>query len=214
VSATAFSPPEPGAATLSLMFKRPQRDAPGTSKLAAPANSGGRPTSAPTKGKATRKRRDAQAARRVSAIGQTGLRSGRGARLTPEQTRARREAMRRGDQSVLPARDRGPARAFARDYVDSRRNVLGLFMPVAVVVILFGYSHQKTLVPIATGTFLVFLVGSVADTAFLILSTRKQLAVRFPEEPVRGIGIYATMRAMQFRKMRLPGPRVERGAKV
>ncbi len=95
----------------------------------------------PTKGKATPKRREAEAARKVSAIGGSGRAvrgTGKGGRLTPEQARVRREAMRRGDDSALPLRDRGPARRYARDYVDSRRNVLGLFVPVAVPVILLG----------------------------------------------------------------------------
>ena len=38
--------------------------------------------------------------------------------------------------------------------------------------------------------------------------------MRFPNESTKGLGLYAAMRAMQFRRMRVPGPRVARGAKV
>ena len=50
------------------------------------------------------------------------------------------------------ARDRGPARRFVRDYVDSRRNVIGLFVPVAVPVILLGFvfPHVKVVLRITT----------------------------------------------------------------
>ena len=43
---------------------------------------------------------------------------------------------------------------------------------------------------------------------------RKQIAIRFPNEPRKGIGIYAMMRAMQLRRSGMPGPRVARGAKL
>jgi Protein of unknown function (DUF3043) len=194
----------------------------GTKEAAGVANPGdplGTATAAPTKGKATPKRREAEAARKVSAIGASG-RSARGTgkrgRLTPEQARVRREAMRRGDDSALPLRDRGPARRYARDYVDARRNVLGLFVPVAVPVILLGFvfPHVKVVVLITTFALYAYILGSVFDSILMAQAIRKQIAVRFPNEPTRGIGLYAAMRALQFRRMRMPGARVARGAKV
>ena len=41
-------------------------------------------------------------------------------RSAPSRSR-RTEAMRRGEEWALPAKDSGPVRALARDYVDSRR---------------------------------------------------------------------------------------------
>ena len=40
-----------------------------------------------------------------------------------------------GDEAYLLPRDQGPVRRYARDIVDSRRNVLGLFMPAALGLI-------------------------------------------------------------------------------
>src|SRR5690625_5556217 len=44
----------------------------------------------------------------------------------------RRERMLAGDEAALLERDRGPVRRYVRDIVDSRYNLLGLFMPVAL----------------------------------------------------------------------------------
>ena len=38
-----------------------------------------------------------------------------------------------GEEAYLLPRDQGPVRRYVRDIVDSRRNVLGLFMPVALI---------------------------------------------------------------------------------
>ncbi len=40
-----------------------------------------------------------------------------------------------GEEAFLLPRDQGPVRRYARDIVDSRRNLLGLFMPAALVLI-------------------------------------------------------------------------------
>ena len=47
-----------------------------------------------------------------------------------------------GDERYLIARDSGPARALARDVVDSRRNLIGLFMPLALLVV-FSYFLER-----------------------------------------------------------------------
>jgi len=205
----------PGSSLCSV-FGRGTKDAAG---VANPGDPLGTAIAPPTKGKATPKRREAEAARKVSAIGASGRAvrgTGKRGRLTPEQARVRREAMRRGDDSALPLRDRGPARRYARDYVDSRRNVLGLFVPIAVPVILLGFvfPHVKVVVLITTFALYAYILGSVFDSILMARAIRQQVAVRFPNEPTRGIGLYAAMRALQFRRMRMPGARVARGAKI
>ncbi len=40
-----------------------------------------------------------------------------------------------GDEAYLLPRDQGPIRRYVRDVVDSRRNVLGLFMPSALALL-------------------------------------------------------------------------------
>jgi hypothetical protein len=201
------------------VFKRASKDPAGASH----------PTSSPStllapggKGKATPKRREAEAARKTSVIapprrgraGASGRASARAGKQSPEQLRARREAMRRGDDSALTTRDRGPARRFARDYVDARRSVVGLFIPLAVPVILLGYTRVPVLVWTANVGLYAFVFGSILDSIRMNRAIRKQVSIRYPGESTKGLGLYAVMRAMQFRRMRMPGPRVARGAKL
>jgi Protein of unknown function (DUF3043) len=122
--------------------------------------------------------------------------------------------MRRGDDSALSARDRGPARRLARDYVDARRNVMGLFVPIALPVILLGYTNSSILRLVANFGLYAFVLASVIDSVRTSRAVRKLVTVRYPNEPTKGLGLYAALRAMQFRRIRIPGPRVVRGAKI
>ncbi len=47
--------------------------------------------------------------------------------------------MRRGEEWALPAKDKGPARALARDLVDSKRRISEYYMYIllALLVVLF-----------------------------------------------------------------------------
>jgi len=206
------------------MFTRKSKDAAGLANVASPLGRVAPPTVAPTKGKATPKRNIAQAARKTSVIGggrgvgraAAARGSGRGGRLTPDQAYARRQALRRGDESILPGRDRGPARRFARDYVDSRRNVLGMFVPVAIPVVLLGlfFPGNQGVVLFTNAALYTYVLGSFLDGYLMSRAIRKQVAIRFPAESTRGLGFYAALRAMQFRRMRMPGPQVARGTRL
>ena len=101
----------------------------------------------PSKGRATPKRREAEAKRRGPVAPppkstreamrrNKELRKANPASKEDRRTAAkeRRERMMSGDDKYLLPRDRGPVKAHVRDLVDSRRNLLGLFMPLAVLV--------------------------------------------------------------------------------
>jgi hypothetical protein len=80
----------------------------------------------------------AEARRRRKEIG--GPKLSRDERKAERLTRRadmsdRREKMMAGDDAYLLPRDKGPVRRLVRDIVDSRRNVLGLFMPSALGLI-------------------------------------------------------------------------------
>jgi hypothetical protein len=163
-----------------------------------------------TKGRATPTRREAEAARRTSVIGGSVSSNSRSARASASTSR--RAAMRRGDPSALSARDRGPVRAFVRDYVDSRRNVIGLFIYIGIPAIALAYSHRPTLTVIGLGLLYAFVVVAVFDFFLMVRGLSKAVALRFPDQPRKGLGRYAMVRAMQLRRSRIPSPRVERGA--
>jgi hypothetical protein len=166
------------------------------------------------KGKATPKRSEAQAARRTNVVAGSRGRAGRGGKPAPQDLRARREALRRGDESAMSARDRGPVRRFTRDFVDARRSVVGLFIPVAFPVILLGYTRVGILTAISAFGLYLFVMAAFVDSLRLTRKLRREIAVRFPGESTKGLGLYAVMRATQFRRMRVPGTRVARGTKL
>ncbi len=122
--------------------------------------------------------------------------------------------MKRGDESALLPRDRGQARRFARDYVDSRRSIANYFMPVGLPVILLTYTGIPVFTLLGMLTLWVFVVGIVVDSVIMTRRLRTEVARRFPKESTKGLGLYAITRAMQLRRLRIPKPRVARGAKI
>ncbi|TVT53680.1 DUF3043 domain-containing protein [Amycolatopsis rhizosphaerae] len=183
----------------------------------------------PGKGRATPKRREAEGKRRgpVKAAPRStweAMKRARELRKANPQSKderrakiqAQREGYAAGDDRYVPARDRGPVKAYVRDLVDSRRNLLGLFMPLAILVfvsLLVPYELVRSYATLATT--LLLLAMAVEG----VLSGRRitrQVRAKFPKETVRGgsIGWYAFVRASQLRKLRLPKPRVKPGDKV
>jgi hypothetical protein len=145
-------------------------------------------------------------------IAQGGRGSGRRGRESREQAAIRRQAMLRGDENALPARDRGPARRFVRDYVDSRRTVASLFIPVGLPIMVLSVLPGIQLV--AEILLWVFFIAIIVDSVFMSRRVRREVTRRFPGEQTSGLGLYAVTRAMQLRRLRMPKPKVARGAKI
>lgn len=124
----------------------------------------------------------------------------------------RYEAMRRGENWALPAKDRGPVRALARDVVDSRRRVSEFYMYIvgALVVLLFIPSLRTIVDYVVLAVIFVMLI----EAGFLGRQVRKLAAQRFPGERTKGLTVYSALRAMQIRALRTPKPRVKVGDKV
>jgi hypothetical protein len=177
----------------------------------------------PGKGRPTPKRREAEGRRRGPAPPppRTQREAARLAKANrpdkDERRRAaqeRRERMAAGDDRFLMPRDRGPVKAHVRDLVDSRPHIMGLFMPLAIVVVL------SLLVPIPAAQQYLSLFSLIALTVMIIegvllgTSVVRKTRERFPDEHVSGLGTgwYAFTRATQLRRLRIPKPRVERGA--
>jgi hypothetical protein len=177
------------------------------------------------KGRPTPKRREAEARKRgpVAPPPRTQREASRLAkanRPTKEQRRTdaaeRRERMAAGDQRYLLPRDRGPVRAYVRDLVDSRPHLSGLFMPLAIIVVaslvLPFPDAQRLLSLFCTVALVTMLVEGIVLGAQV---TRKARA-KYPDEKINGLGTgwYAFTRASQLRRLRIPKPRVKRGATV
>ena len=127
----------------------------------------------------------------------------------------RREKMMAGEEAYLLPRDKGPIRAYVRDIVDSRRNLLGLFMPMALfmIFIMLGVPQVQLFISPA---MLVLMAIMAVDALLLSRKVRNKVDVKFPDnaESSWKLGTYAAGRASQLRRMRAPRPRVSRGATI
>ena len=126
-----------------------------------------------------------------------------------------RERMMSGEEAYLLPRDKGPVRGYVRDLVDSRRNLLGLFLPLSQILIFFMLALPKLAYyspPFTLGLMLAML----GDGFLLWRKVNRAVDAKFPDntESHRKLGFYAVARATQLRRSRIPRPRVERGAKV
>jgi hypothetical protein len=164
----------------------------------------------PGKGRPTPKRREAERQRRYTAPGdrKSAVRQSRG---RDREARSRKtEAMRRGEEWALPARDKGPVKALARDYVDAKRRISEFYMYGLIVLLLVlfaGKTLQSYLPPVLIAMVLIMAV----EGFFLGRRVARLAAERYPGESTRGVKMYAAMRALQIRKLRFPKPRVKPG---
>jgi hypothetical protein len=171
------------------------------------------------KGRPTPKRREAEARRRgpVAPAPKTtreAMRRNRGSKDERRAaTRERRERMMAGDDKYLMPRDRGPVKAYVRDVVDSRRNLLGLFMPLAILVFVALLIPNVVIQQYATLLCLIMLVAMVFEGVVNGRRIARLARQRFPKETVKGssIGWYAFVRGSQLRKLRVPKPRLRPG---
>ncbi|RRR73468.1 DUF3043 domain-containing protein [Streptomyces sp. RP5T] len=165
------------------------------------------------KGRPTPKRSEAQSQRR--SVANTSLTRKDAAKRQREERRAalerQRQALAGGDERYLPARDKGPVRRFARDFIDSRFNVAEFFLPMAVVILVLSVVQVGALQSIALLLWLVVIVLIVLDSILTGFRLRKRLTERFPDQNRKGAVAYALMRSLQMRRLRLPKPQVKRG---
>lgn len=166
------------------------------------------------KGHATPSRKEQEALRRRPLVPKDRRLAARQNRqqLATEREKAR-IGMANGDERYLPARDKGPQKRFARDFVDARFSAGEVLMPALVLVILTWFFAE--LVPgLDTYTMLFFwaiFVFVVADCIFLTWQLRRRLAAKYGKDKVEKVTWYASMRAVQMRFLRLPKPQVKRG---
>ncbi|WP_285502849.1 DUF3043 domain-containing protein [Actinokineospora sp. NBRC 105648] len=183
----------------------------------------------PGKGRPTPKRREAEGRKRgpVPPPPKTTREAMRRARGNKEDRKAlaaqrkeqrveQRKRMNEGDDRYLMPRDRGPVKAYVRDLVDAKRNLLGLFMPLAVLVFVSLLSSSLVVQQYATLACLLMLIAMIIEATLNGRRIARLVRQKFPKEAVRGfsVGWYAFVRATQLRKLRVPKPRVSPGDKV
>ena len=166
------------------------------------------------KGRPTPTRKEAEAARKSQLkIPKDPKEAKKAARERDREERTRsRAAMMAGDERYLPARDKGPARGFTRDFVDSRFTIAEFFIFIAIAVLALGFIRNQAMQTIVSMAFFGFTALIVVDTAVLLFQLNRRARAAFPDAKDRkGITLYAALRTLQLRRLRLPPPRVRRG---
>ena len=164
-----------------------------------------------SKGRPTPKRKEAESKRKVSSLAPIVTKDQK--RASKAQVREERVAQRaaylRGDESALPLRDRGPARRFVRNYVDSRRSTGEYFLPTIFVVLVFTLVRNPIIQIGAMVLMYAMLLVAVIDGIFLSRKIRKAVQEQFPGTETKGLGMYAWLRSTQMRRLRAPHPQVK-----
>ena len=124
--------------------------------------------------------------------------------------------MARGDDSFLPARDRGPVRKLVRDVVDARRNVGSWFLAIAGVALIGTIAPSLAVRSYASFLLFGYFLLLVVDSFVLGRRIKKRLAERFTDSKhsTRGAVWYGITRATMVRRWRFPKPEVSLGAEV
>jgi Protein of unknown function (DUF3043) len=193
------------------------QDSPGTQSPDGPADAKqARSPAEAAKGRPTPKRSEAERNRRQPITGSRAPAAPR----TPEDKakvrseRARRyDAMKRGESWALNPRDRGPARALARDFVDSKRRISEYYMYVLVILLAAVFLRDKALQTYISPLILVLVAVIAIDALLIRRNLNKLVAERLPGESTKGLTVYAVFRALQIRRFRVPAPRVHPGDK-
>lgn len=168
------------------------------------------------KGRPTPKRREAEAKRPRRSLAPVVNKADR--KSLKAQQRKRREEMRgaymRGEERALPTRDKGPARRYARNYVDARYSVAEFFMPLLMVVLLLSIIPSESIKVLATLFMYMVILISAIDGFIMGKKIKAQVAEKHPEEKLKGLALYAWLRSTQIRRLRSPAPLVKRGEKI
>ena len=165
------------------------------------------------KGRPTPKRSEAERRRRQPYTAPKDRKeASRASRDRQRTDRTRRmEAVRRGEEWALPPRDRGPVKALARDYVDSKRRISEYYMYGLLVLLVLLFIRA----PIVQSIVPLLVLGAVLimgiEGVFIGRRVKRIAAERVPGQSTRGLALYSAMRALQIRKLRVPKPRVKPG---
>lgn len=183
-----------------------------------PAPVEAKPARPGSKGRPTRTRKEAEAARRRPLV----VDNRKEARKRDRERRAAanreaQQALLTGDERKMPLQHRGPERRLVRDLVDSRRNVAEYFLPFALVVmlvVLIVPLLRPQLLNVMSTVVVVVLWGGmllcVVDGFLLRRVLRLALIERYGEVE-RGLVGYGIMRQIQIRRFRLPRPVIAHG---
>ena len=169
------------------------------------------------KGRPTPKRNEAQGRRTGPPPPPPTTRKEAYKRMRAQQAVQRstaRQGAARGDDSYLPARDRGPVRKLVRDVVDTRRNVGSFFLAIAGVALIGTVVPNLAVRSYASFLLFAFFLLLIVDSVVLSRRINRAVTERFPDAPKRGLSWYGISRSTMIRRWRFPKPDVAPDAEV
>lgn len=191
------------------MFGRKQSPSPASQ--AASANDHGDAHGG--KGHATPTRAQAREARRAMLKGTTSATASKSEKRDAQRAdRERaRAGMMNGEEKYMSARDRGPGKALARDYVDGRFTIAEYFIFVAIAVLLLGFVKNPVISQFVYYGFFVITAFIAIDSIVLVIGIKRRASAQLSNPADRkGLAAYSVIRSLQLRRLRLPPPRVNR----
>lgn len=167
------------------------------------------------KGRATPKRREAEAKNRRPLVHNDPKLARSEQRKKNAEARAQMNAaMVSGDDRYLPAQHKGAQRRYIRDFVDARWSLGEFFLPVAFVFVIGTFvvgNRPEFALPLILALYGLVAIA-VTDSVLMARRVRKRLRESFGEDKVqRGSIMYAVLRSFQMRPTRMPKPQVKRG---
>ncbi|GAA1856597.1 DUF3043 domain-containing protein [Asanoa iriomotensis] len=141
--------------------------------------------------------------------------------LSKEEARERKRQLRQEAAAEYRReggpRDRGPERELARNVVDSRRTAGTFFFGGAIIVLVGSNGAMPDLIrTVATSLWGVLLLAVVVDAVLISRKIKRLVKERYPksEQRMGSLYMYAIMRSLTFRRMRVPHPAVKIGEKI
>ncbi|MGH3256112.1 MAG: DUF3043 domain-containing protein [Streptosporangiaceae bacterium] len=195
-------------------------DGPADVKQARPAAQAGKGRPTPKRSEAERGRYQPITGSRSTGSRGTGSRGPATPRSPEEKQRARSdrtrkyEAMKQGEAWALNPKDRGPVRALARDYVDSKRRVSEYYMYILLLLVVALFFRSKAAQEFISPLILVLVFVIIVDAQLIRRALNRMVAERLPGQSTKGVTLYAVMRALQIRRFRIPVPRVHPGDRI
>ena len=171
------------------------------------------------KGRPTPKRNEAQKKRPVSQPAPRNRKeaAARMREQRKEKAVSQRAALKSGDVSALPPRERAPERVLARDFVDARRSAGIIFLPAAAVLFLSNIitKSHPAIANVAGFVWLIGIAVIIIDSSRIFVGVSRLIRARVPESTSRRSAcFYAMSRATLIRRWRLPTPRIKRGEPI
>lgn len=125
-----------------------------------------------------------------------------------------RAGLMAGDPKFLPPRDQGPAKAYTRDFIDGKRRLSEFFIFIAVGILVVGFFRNPQVQNVVSLIWFAIAGLVILEVAWILYSLNKQLTQRWPDKADRkGCLLYATLRTLQIRRLRIPPPRVRPGGR-